>query len=408
MFASLIAGLALWVVLLNDTELLRLYRNITLPAWLWLIEDVLSRHAHHMMYVVATILILFVPAASRRPGRERQMTEESHQPESGADVPDPQDAHAGLQHQLRLLMYGGVTIGIASLVTHVLKPTVGRVRPCDSGGDGLLFMPFNGLHVAFPSGHATMMFAVAFVLSRWRPVLAPLWFLLALAVAWARVHTDAHYLGDLLAALIICFAADRVAWSLVRPFGFGPGGRVRDIRRTLLIAAMWIALGVFTPVIATVPWQTPAAPLDAIASDLNAGSDRDTVTPATVIVRAAYQRVLQREADPIGLDAWVEHLDKKQVPAELVKSMATSTEFRRKLAEQFPNDPNGLVQEVYRRLLGRTASPAELDEASHVVGMPDPDRGTNDRSDHRDVDSAPGYTYARGLDNLVLRLMVSD
>jgi undecaprenyl-diphosphatase len=51
---------------------------------------------------------------------------------------------------------------------------------------------------SFPSGHTTVAFACATVLSYFAPKLAPVLFLLALAIGFSRIYVGVHYPLDVL------------------------------------------------------------------------------------------------------------------------------------------------------------------------------------------------------------------
>jgi membrane-associated phospholipid phosphatase len=82
----------------------------------------------------------------------------------------------------------------------VLKEVVGRARPKDSPDDHLSFDPFSG-QASFPSGHATIAFALAESInlttgSHWAPWLT---YPTAAMVGWSRVRDDEHWASDVVA-----------------------------------------------------------------------------------------------------------------------------------------------------------------------------------------------------------------
>jgi len=69
---------------------------------------------------------------------------------------------------------------------------------------------------SFPSGHASAGACAATMLSHDLHV-APLWWALATAVAWSRVHVGAHHVTDLIGGAAIGTAAGTAAITATRP-----------------------------------------------------------------------------------------------------------------------------------------------------------------------------------------------
>jgi membrane-associated phospholipid phosphatase len=91
-----------------------------------------------------------------------------------------------------------VSIGVTSATVNLgAKPIARRRRP--NRAETAVFearqvrMPSSA---SFPSGHAAAAFAFAYSIGRHLPALALPIRLLALAVAYSRVHTGVHYPGD--------------------------------------------------------------------------------------------------------------------------------------------------------------------------------------------------------------------
>jgi membrane-associated phospholipid phosphatase len=92
-----------------------------------------------------------------------------------------------------------ICLAIGTIVTHIFKILLGRRRPRDELEHNLYgFMPFRFdlQYDSFPSGHALTIVCVAVILSGLFPVLAPLWFAVALYLALTRAFVSAHFLSD--------------------------------------------------------------------------------------------------------------------------------------------------------------------------------------------------------------------
>lgn len=56
---------------------------------------------------------------------------------------------------------------------------------------------------SFPSGHAARMGAIAVIVGRFFPLVAPATYILAVLVAWCRIAVGVHYASDVLAGLAL-------------------------------------------------------------------------------------------------------------------------------------------------------------------------------------------------------------
>jgi len=123
---------------------------------------------------------------------------------------------------LALIIWGGRKGRILALVTvititisdqtssHLLKPLIGRIRPCNVLEDVRLLVNCTGSY-SFPSGHATNMFALATLFSYKYRKLTPYFFILASTIAYSRVYVGVHYPFDVIAgALLGCLCAGSV------------------------------------------------------------------------------------------------------------------------------------------------------------------------------------------------------
>lgn len=93
---------------------------------------------------------------------------------------------------------------IAGSFEFAIKHLIGRPRPDSEAISVLPIGPSYALNFdSFPSGHSTILFAVASAFGYFYPKLRWPLYLLAACVAFGRVYLDRHYLSDVLAGAII-------------------------------------------------------------------------------------------------------------------------------------------------------------------------------------------------------------
>jgi len=102
---------------------------------------------------------------------------------------------------LPVLLAGGTSWAIVELI---LKPLVGRIRP--DGSDGF----------SFPSGHATIAFAMAVVLSRKEPKWKWIFYTLATLISLSRIYLGVHYPLDVLFGALLGWGVGRIAYATQR------------------------------------------------------------------------------------------------------------------------------------------------------------------------------------------------
>jgi len=100
----------------------------------------------------------------------------------------------------RTLFIGLVSAG---LVVQGLKHLTGRARPRLT--DELLFIgpSLRGGYDSFPSGHTTMAFCLAAILSRCFPSHCVVFYVFAVGVGFARVGAASHFPSDVLAGAVV-------------------------------------------------------------------------------------------------------------------------------------------------------------------------------------------------------------
>jgi undecaprenyl-diphosphatase len=105
-----------------------------------------------------------------------------------------------------------LALALSDLVSsHLLKPLVGRVRPCNALSPAqcrLLVGASNAF--SFPSSHAANSFSMATVFSSAWPRVSWLLFAIAGVVAYSRPYVGVHYPLDSVAGALLGFACGRL------------------------------------------------------------------------------------------------------------------------------------------------------------------------------------------------------
>jgi len=112
------------------------------------------------------------------------------------------------------------SLAAASAILHSIKIVLGRRRPRDEFDFGIFrFEPFRFSlqYDSFPSGHAMTICCVATILSGVAPALAPLWFAVALYLAFTRAVLNAHFLSDVFAGAGIGIVVTREVVTVLFP-----------------------------------------------------------------------------------------------------------------------------------------------------------------------------------------------
>ena len=92
-----------------------------------------------------------------------------------------------------------MSILVAAFLVVIIKEIVARPRP--GYALPISMIPFS--KYSFPSGHTTMAFLVAILLSRYYPKYNYLFYSIAILVGLSRIYLGLHYLSDVIGGLIL-------------------------------------------------------------------------------------------------------------------------------------------------------------------------------------------------------------
>ena len=99
------------------------------------------------------------------------------------------------------------------LINFVLKNLFSRPRPTD------LMTSFNYLcpsDFSFPSGHAAVSFSAAYILSKYDPKRAKIYYTIAVLVSLSRIYLGCHFLLDILVGGLIGLLIGKVAYAKIK------------------------------------------------------------------------------------------------------------------------------------------------------------------------------------------------
>lgn len=98
----------------------------------------------------------------------------------------------------------------------LLKPWVNRPRP--TAEIGAIILGTNGHDASFPSGHATIAFAMAVVLSHIEPKWKWIFYLLALGISFSRIYLGKHFPLDVVVGGLLGWGIGYISLFISRHF----------------------------------------------------------------------------------------------------------------------------------------------------------------------------------------------
>jgi membrane-associated phospholipid phosphatase len=118
------------------------------------------------------------------------------------------------------------TLALTGGLTRLGKLVAGRDRPFERMDDAFGFDPFRGGSRSFPSGHASVAFALATSLSEEirRPWATAVLYTGAGLVAWSRMNDNKHWLSDVAAGAMLGVFSAKVVNGSWRIFHIRPPG----------------------------------------------------------------------------------------------------------------------------------------------------------------------------------------
>lgn len=116
------------------------------------------------------------------------------------------------EHTIGIMVLMPFVVYPTLLVNFIIKVALRRERPVHTEAN---LRPLVGVPSSrsFPSSHAAMSFAAAVFMTNFHPSLWPLFFGVALVMAWSRVYVGVHYPSDVLAGTVVGLI---MGWLILR------------------------------------------------------------------------------------------------------------------------------------------------------------------------------------------------
>jgi undecaprenyl-diphosphatase len=118
-----------------------------------------------------------------------------------------------------------LTLGISAVVGFLLKVTIQRPRPFQTGIASLLSVlqeaSYNAWNFSFPSSHAMLAFCVVPILAEQYPKLKRVWIAIAVIIAFSRIYLGLHFFSDVIAGGVIGYLIGMMIVKLEKEHKFG-------------------------------------------------------------------------------------------------------------------------------------------------------------------------------------------
>ncbi len=136
------------------------------------------------------------------------------------------DKKRGLVAAFAVLIAFGITDPLCS---QILKPLIGRIRPCYALGEAVRLLWGCGGKFSFPSNHAANSAAVVAAMGFFYRKTLWIGIPVAFVVGFSRVYLGVHYPGDVVGGWIIGAAVGfATGWAFSRLF-LTPGGKEKKV-----------------------------------------------------------------------------------------------------------------------------------------------------------------------------------
>lgn len=105
-----------------------------------------------------------------------------------------------------------------AILTELIRFLYHRPRPFVALEKVKLLIPKDSLEASFPSGHASLLFAIAFAVWLYDRKIGAILIVAAVLMSFARIYTGVHYPSDIIGGIVVALVSVLVVSKIIRRY----------------------------------------------------------------------------------------------------------------------------------------------------------------------------------------------